>query len=86
MLGSLPSSLEKSARRELQLPERQLAEQKRVNPPLQWNLRVPSTTSVRQGENPRLWVAKLHHSHLTDGETESPGRTLAQSHMGAPEW
>lgn len=29
---------------------------------------------------------KAHHSHLTDvRETESPGRTLAQSHMGAPE-
>lgn len=28
---------------------------------------------------------QAHHSHLTDGETESPGRTPAQSHMGAPE-
>lgn len=28
---------------------------------------------------------QAHLSHLTDGETESPGRSLAQSHMRSPE-
>lgn len=49
------------------------------------NLPMDSNLSTCRPEEPQTVGHQLQLSHLTDGETESFGGTLAHSHMASPE-